>query len=116
MSYDLQLVERDGEPATLSENAPEGGTYVMGGTRQACFNITYNYAPHFYRVLGERGIRTIYGMTGRDSVAVLAAGIAQLGGDEDADYWKPTEGNARRALAHCMRMALDCPDAVWEGD
>lgn len=116
MSYDLYLRNDDGTTAQLKSDAPRGGTYCLGPNRDAEFNITYNYAPHFYRVFGEKGIRTIYGMKGKESVPALVQGIQQLGTDTDDDYWKPTEGNARAALMACLWMALDCPDATWEGD
>jgi hypothetical protein len=37
-------------------------------------------------------------MTGADSIPVLSLAAAQLQNDVDDDYWKPTEGNAKRAL------------------
>lgn len=118
MSYDISLVD----PQTGQEIEFEmpldikGGTYALGGTRKAWLNVTWNYSPHFYRTMGERGIRTIYGMTGLVSIPVLDAAIAQLAADVDEDYWKPTEGNARAALINLRQLATLCPMAVWQGD
>ena len=39
-----------------------------------------------------------------------------LGDDVDDDYWKPTEGNAKRALYGLLAMAQMRPDGVWGGD
>lgn len=117
MSYDIHLSNPDG--STVEFESPHdltGGTYQLGGTRDAWLNVTYNYAPHFYRVLGDMGIRSIYGMTGLDSVLVLETGIKQLGTDTDPDYWAPTEGNARKALEALLTLAKAAPSAVWNGD
>lgn len=110
MSYDIRLCD-DG--VTL-----EGDTHDMrGGTSaEAWLNVTYNYAPHYYRTMGEKGIRSIYGMTGSESVPVLSAAIDGLGTDRHSDYWEPTEGNARVALEQLRELALRHPNGRWEGD
>lgn len=66
MSYDISLNEPISGETIKFETAHfvRGGTYAIGGTQEAWLNITYNYAKHYYRVFGEKGIRTIYGMTG----------------------------------------------------
>lgn len=118
MSYDISLVDPITKE-TLEVEAPHlirGGTYAVGGTTLLELNITYNYAPHFYRTVGEKGIRTIYGMTGAESIPVLKNAISQLGDDVDPDYWKDTEGNAKRALLNLLALAQMRPDGVWDGD
>jgi hypothetical protein len=60
--------------------------------------------------MGEKGIRTIYGMTG------LEKSIDQLGFDTDPDYWKATDGNARQALMGLLQLAMMRPDGIWDGD
>lgn len=118
MSYDIDLKDPvTGE--TLQLDAPhqmKGGTYCVGGTTEASLNVTYNYSRHFYRVFGEGGIRSIYGKTGAESIPLLAGAIAQLGDDVDADYWAPTEGNAKRALVQLAALAALRPDGVWDGN
>jgi hypothetical protein len=95
----------------------KGGTYALGGCPTAELNVTYNYSRHYYRVFGnDSGIRTIYGMTGAESIPVLKAAIAQLGDDVDDDYWKPTEGNAKRALTQLLALATMRPEGIWHGD
>ena len=85
-------------------------------TTEAWLNITWHYAPFYYNIFGEKGIRTIYGMTGAESIPVLKEAIAKLGDDVVADYWEPTEGNAKRALHNLLALAQMRPDGVWEGD
>lgn len=114
MSYDIYLrdpVTHD----TLQIETPHqirGGTYAVGGTQEAWLNITWNYAKHYYRVFGEKGIRTIYGMTGAESIPVLKEAISKLGDDVAEDYWEPTEGNAKRALHGLLALAQMRPDGV----
>ena len=118
MSYDLSLVN----PTThevlqhARGHSLRGGTYALGGTNALELNVTYNYSEHFYRVLGPEGIRTIYGMTGLESLPLLAAAAAALGSDRDEDYWKPTEGNAQKALLDLAQLALWGLEGEWKGD
>lgn len=118
MSYDINLCD----PVThdvLELDDPHdmrGGTYAMGGTREAHLNVTYNYGSAFRKVLGEGGIRTIYGMTGAESIPVLQRAADQLGDDTTGNYWDDTEGNAKRALYKLIALAKLRPDGVWDGD
>lgn len=118
MSYDIYLVD----PVTGStievdnKHYVVGGTYVIGGTRSLHLNVTYNYFPHFLRVFGEKGIRTIYGMTGASSLPILREAAEKLGNDVDDDYWKATEGNAKCAILGLIAFAEMRPDGVWQGD
>jgi hypothetical protein len=118
MSYDIELTDPvSGE--TLHAESPHdirGGTCVMGGTTELSLNVTYNYSTHYYRTLGEKGIRTIYGMTGAESWPLLKSAAEQLGNDVDGDYWKATEGNAKRALLQLVALAQLRPDGIWKGD
>lgn len=118
MSYDIELIDPvTKEPVELDEpHYMRGGTYAMGGTTHAHLNVTYNYSAIFGRVLGDDGIRTIYGKSGAESIQLLDGAAAQLGDDVDADYWKATEGNAKRVLVQLAALARMRPDAVWTGD
>ena len=139
MSYDISLKDQiTGETLEFDEaHHMRGGTYSVGGTTSAHLSITYNYAPHFYLVFdslpGPRatapqwmrdygvgkpvhGVRTIYGLTGAESLPVLDKAISALGDDVDADYWKATEGNAKRALIQLRSLAAMRPDGMWSGD
>lgn len=80
-------------------------------------NVTYNYASHYCRFIdAEEGIRWLYGKTGAETLPKLEEAIYALAGDVDDDYWKPTEGNARRALTVLATWATLYPDGVWQGD
>jgi hypothetical protein len=117
MSYDIELQDAiTGKVLELdSPHYMRGGTYVLGGTTTAELNVTYNYAKH-YGVLGEKGIREIYGKTGAESISMLQNAINVLGDDVNDDYWEPTEGNAKRALVQLLVLAQMRPDGVWAGD
>lgn len=119
MSYDIYLTD----PVTgdtleaASKHEITGGTYCIGGTTRMTLNITWNYAEILYRVIcPDTGVRKIYGMSGAESIPVIESAIAKLGDEVDVDYWKPTEGNAKRALHGLLALARMRPDGVWEGD
>jgi hypothetical protein len=118
MSYDIDLVDPVTRE-TLHTEVPHqmnGGTYALGGTTELTFNITYNYYKHFRRVMGENGIRSIYGKSGAESITILKNAISQLGDDVSEDYWNATEGNAKRSLFSLLAMAQLRPDGIWVGD
>jgi len=117
MSYDLSLIDPVTKEVLHSESPHQirGGAYAINNDRLH-LNITYNYAPFFYKIFGEKGIRAIYGMTGAESLPVIKKAIAQLKDDTDVDYWKPTEGNAKQSLYGLLALAQIRPDGVWDGD
>ena len=134
MSYDIKLTDPV-TGATLELDAPHhmrGGTYQVGGCTVAHLNVTYNYSSYYRRAFGnaaielnsfekifgggQTGIRSIYGMTGAASIPVLRQAASKLGDDVDLDYWKPTEGNAKRALMQLIALAEMRPDGIWRGD
>lgn len=118
MSYDIHLLEPVTKKVIVLDNPHDvnGGTYKLGGTKELWLNVTYNYAPIFRRVLGEKGIRSIYGMTGADSIPKLCMAIQQLKSDPHPDYWEPTDGNAQLALVGLLKFAVLRPDGIWDGD
>lgn len=118
MSYDINIKDPDtGETIELdAKHNITGGTYCIGGTTEAWLNITYNYAPFFYEVFGEKGIRTIYGMKVLDSLPMMIEACSKLQGQQDEDYWAPTEDNARAALLNLIYLGIQAPNGIWEGD
>lgn len=119
MSYDIDLCcPVSGKVIEL--DAPHhmrGGTYCLGGTPELSLNVTYNYAPFFFKLIdSEQGIRWLYGKNGAQTMEKLKDAIAHLGDDLDDDYWKPTEGNAKAALIQLLTMAQMRPDGIWKGD
>ena len=137
MSYDIELVDPVTEE-TLELDAPHhmrGGAYAVGGTTRSRLNVTYNYYPQFIRVFDAlteprpkapawmredeapvKGVRTIYGLTGAESLPVLDKAISMLADDVDPDYWKSTDGNAKLALLQLRALAAMRPDGLWSGD
>lgn len=140
MSYDIYLTDPVTNDTLELDGAHHmrGGTYAMGGTTEAWLNITYNYADWYYRPgvfartkKASKGIRTIYGMTGVESIPVLKKAISKLESmDEDISddkrrecekhgatgYWMPTRENAIKPLYQLLAMAQMRPDGVWRGD
>jgi hypothetical protein len=113
MSYDLHF---DCGPLDQAHSLT-GGTYAMGGTTEPWLNITYNYATHFQKFLGEGGIRSLYGKNAAEVVAHTEKAISAMDGEPDEDYWAATEGNAKAALMNLRDLAKLCPqDAVLDGD
>ena len=53
------------------------------------------------------------GKTGAETIEPLKKIIASLKDDVDEDYWKATEGNAKRALCGLLAFAQMRPDGVW---
>lgn len=140
MSYDIYLADpATHEPLELeAAHHMRGGTYAMGGTTEAWLNITYNYADWYYRPgvfartrKTSKGIRTIYGMTGAESIPVLKKAISKLESMATdisekerrkceergaTGYWLPTRENAIKPLRQLVALAQMRPDGVWEGD
>ena len=118
MSYDIDLLDPVTKEIIQFENPHQirGGTYAINGIPEASFNITYNYSSVFYRTMGEKGIRSIYGLSGANSIPILKSAINQLNDDVDDDYWKYTEGNAKTALYGLLAFAEMRPDGIWAGD
>lgn len=101
MSYDLRLVV-NGDTAVLgAPHGEQGGTYCVGDDR-AKFNVTYNYAPLFYKHLDtEKGLRWLYGKQANDTLPKLLEAIVLL--DEEAKTFdvstlKPRLVNASEML------------------
>lgn len=118
MSYDVALIDPVSKEV-LQLNDPHqmrGGTYALGGTADASLNVTYNYAGYFHRVLGVKGLRKIYGMTGAESISVLEKAADQLGDKVSDNYWEATEGNVKRAIHQLIALAKLRPDGLWAGD
>lgn len=82
MSYDIELTDpKTGKVLELDEPHDfSGGTYQVGGTTELWYNITYNYGKIFYPLLGEKGIRFLYGKTGEEVIPILEQAIAKLDG------------------------------------
>jgi hypothetical protein len=117
MSYDVKFCQ--GElPCKLPFPPPHGGTFCLDDDyHEAWLNITYNYSKIYYKYglsIGklekpERGVRVLEGKSASQCVRILTSVIPQLGNETDSDYWKPTEGNAKRALVNLLSIAIAVP-------
>ena len=97
---------------TFAIEIDEDGNYMPVSSLLE-LNVTYNYSPHYYRVLDtDLGLRWLHDKTASETIPKLKEAISLLGEDVDPDYWKPTEGNARKALEHLLAFAEKAPDAI----
>ena len=118
MSYDIDLIcPVTKEPIDLGfTHQIKGGTYAVDGTNKAELNVTYNYAPIFYKLFPEEGIRLLYNLSGAESIPILIEAIDKLGNDVSRDYWECTEGNVKKVLNQLLAFARLRPDGIWSGD
>ena len=119
MSYDIYLEEPETrETITFDESHNiTGGTFALGGTDEAWLNITYNYSKFYYSMIDkEKGIRWLYGKTGKECLPVLKAAVEKLGTKTSKDYWKATAGNAGAALLGLTAFCELRPDGIFDGD
>lgn len=144
MSYDIYLKDPVTKETLEVENPHfmRGGMYMVGGCRELWLNITYNYARWYYKKgvfppsknnadETSEGIRSIYSLTGAESIPILKHAITTLTSmkedltkeekqeykDQGADgYWLPSRENAIKPLCQLLAMALMRPDGIWDGD
>ena len=135
MSYDIYAVDKNGETIIVENHDIKGGTYAVGGTNQAHLNITCNYYKFFQKYINEKeGIVFLGGIKVIDSIKILNEAISKMKYDgefigydgncqpiiinDTDDYWKSTEGNAKKALVDLRELALLVlkvdTEAIWE--
>jgi hypothetical protein len=114
MSFDVDLHCKTCQRPFTVDLHTEGGTYAVGGITESSLNITYNYSPHFYAMLGPKGLSELQDRTGADTDAVLTQAVVRLGTERSRDYWEPTPGNAGHALNILLGWARQHPDGVWD--
>jgi len=107
MSYDLRFVTPKGRTAKLRRKHNfQGGTYCVGGTDSARFNITYNYGGILRMVFGPDGIRWLYSKTATEVKASCLDAMGKLDSSKvSSDYWLSTEGNVYTALSALAQIA-----------
>lgn len=119
MSYDIYLNEPNTDKPIVFDESHDitGGTYTVGGTDEAWLNITYNYSRFYYDTIDkEKGIRWLYGKTGKECLPVLRVAVEKLGTRKSKDYWKATKGNAGAALLGLIAFCEMRPDGIFDGD
>lgn len=104
MSYDIKFDHDMLIPMDI-----RGGTYSLTGNNEAWLNITYNYAPIF--ALHGLSIWNLNGKTAKEIIGIVSPLIKNMvgNGKHDADYWAPTESNAKAALINLVLMAATVP-------
>jgi hypothetical protein len=114
MSSWVSLNDENGEYLFV-DPFEEGGTFALGGTDEACLNVTWNYNEFYHKVIDkESGIRWLDGKKAKDTVDILWSAVNRLDeNDTDDDYWKATEGNARKPLVRLLKWAKQHPEGVW---
>lgn len=106
MSYDVSLEHpKTGKYAEV-ELFSEGGTYAVGGSREASLNVTYNYCRHYE-------FKTLNHMPASETIKSLKDAVEKLGTQKDNDYWNSTPGNCGHACNILLVWAEQYPDYIW---
>lgn len=105
MSYWISLQNENGLVPHV-DRFQEGGTQPVGGSTDAELNVTFNYYPKF-------DFKSLHEHKAKETILDLVAAIVSLEDDVDEDYWKPTDGNVRKALMILLRWARQYPNCVW---
>lgn len=110
MSYDVRVVDPETEETYLfdSKHRYIGGTYVLGGTREAWLNVTYNYGKYYHELWGY-GLGGFHEWKVSEVMPKLVEGITALGTEKDDNYWAATPGNAGAALADLLAIMAQFP-------
>jgi hypothetical protein len=115
----LNLVDKNGDTIRFDEEKLIMEYGKAKFTKRAELIITYNYGGLFYHAFKaagkDGGVRSLRGMTGKESLKLLDEAIVNIGyGITDIDYLKPTAGNAANALGQVRYLASLCADGVWD--
>ena len=117
MSWDFDLCDPVTKKVLETEEKHHmfGGTICIGGTNVMTLNITFNYSRIINGVIeSEEGYARLFnGKPAAETIPILKSAISKLSDDVDDDYWKPTEGNAKRALCQLLALAQMRPDGIW---
>ena len=115
VSYWVYLMDggEDGEPFEVARHS-EGGTYVMGGTNEACMNVTYNYNKQYVKVFDGASLKeAIDGKRAGDLLPWLKKAVDVLGIERSADYWEASPGNAGHTLSVLVAWGEEHPDGTY---
>lgn len=123
MSWWVHLEDSTGNDVLVDQHS-EGGTQVLGGTRIAELNVTYNYSRLFMLAWPHREdfdvdpkastlAAMLDGKLAKDTIVSLESAVGRLGTRQHADYWADTTGNAGHALRILLKWAKLHPEAEW---
>lgn len=121
MGYDIYMKGRNGHTLRVAPFSEGGTRRILSpgspGETEAWVSVTYNYSPYFYETVdAERGIRWIYGKTGKDCQDRLSIALQKLGCVRDTDYWRVTPGNAGCIIALLLDWCKQKPNGIFVGD
>ena len=111
MSYDVYIEDANGIINLDHKHQIHGGTYAIGGRTELQMNVTFNYSAVYSDYLNA-SLRDLDGMTVKRTIPTLCTWIAKLagaGGEPSDDYWEPSVGNARVALANLLSLCHLAP-------
>jgi hypothetical protein len=120
MSYDIYVVDENKETIVLEQKHQlAGGTFAVGGTTEAHFNITYNYSAVYAMVFPRRkSIGLLDGKTLQQADTIILKAMAKIphsdSGERCHDYWTPTPNNAWIALNDLHKMFNLIPEEKRE--
>ena len=135
MSYDITIVDKDGNPVhSKKPHGIKGGTYCPEST-ELWLNITFNYSKIFKRneVFGENGILCLQGMSVKDAIPIVQKAWRSLKEDNEqcwkvkedengkiifegsiipkpTSYWDATDGNAKIAIGNLGELLEMAPE------
>lgn len=114
MSYDIYFKDPVSKHTIQlkEKHFMQGGTYALGGTVEMWLNVTFNYSENYSK--HKFNIKDLNGKSAVDCIPELERVISELGDDVHPDYWKPTDGNAKRALIQILTMCKMRPDSIIE--
>ena len=86
------------------------------------FSYTWNVSPMWYACYPTKGIRTIYGLSGRDAIPVLRNLRRYMEDNRDAliemepeNGWGDYDG-ALQFVTNLINASIRNQEAVWDGD
>lgn len=108
MSYDISLVD----PVTKETLEADfvhhitGGSYTIGGTRKLELNVTWNYCKFYYgdKAFGDKGIKSLDGMTGAESIPILKKLFQTLETMFPLYTWMLPRETQRKLCADCSHL------------
>jgi hypothetical protein len=104
MSYDIYAINKKEEVVSVEKNNLRGGTFAIYGTKEAHYNITFNYYDQFKKVF-YNGINDINNLRVVDTIQLLNNAKNKLGNDIYDNYWISSEGNAKKSLIDLIELA-----------
>jgi len=114
MSWYVYLKGAEDECVAV-DSFDEGGTRPIGGSTEACLNITYNYSWFYYHFLDKKdGLEWLDGKKAQRALPRLRKACTALPNKPWQDYWAPTPGNAGHAMAILLKWAESHPRARFQ--